>query len=73
MWVDYWGGPKGMLAPPSQIIGGAWPPLFLRLCKPNSSEEEDFLIFFMYFYGLNLGPPAPRPSWNLVPAFEQTW
>ena len=26
--------------------------------KPNSSEEEDFLIFFMYFYGLNLGPPA---------------
>ena len=24
------GGPKGMLAP-SQIIGGAWPPLFLRL------------------------------------------
>ena len=20
------GGPKGMLAPPSQIIGGAWPP-----------------------------------------------
>ena len=21
------GGPKGMLAPPSQIIGGAWPPL----------------------------------------------
>ena len=31
------GGPKGMLAPsPSQIIGGAWPPLaplFLRLCN----------------------------------------
>ena len=30
------GGPKGMLAPPSQIIGGGglappWPPLFLRL------------------------------------------
>ena len=24
-------GPKGMLAPLSQIIGGAWPPLFLRL------------------------------------------
>ena len=38
--MDYWvggGGAKGMLAP-SQIIGGAWPPLappplFLRLCK----------------------------------------
>ena len=30
------GGPKGMLAPPSQTIGGAWPPwppLFLRLCS----------------------------------------
>ena len=22
--------------------------------KPSGSEEEDFLIFFMYFYGLNL-------------------
>ena len=40
---------------------------------PNSSEEEDFLIFFMHFYGLNLGPPATGPSWNLVPSFEQTW
>ena len=27
------GGAKGMLAPPSQIIGGAWPPLFLSLCS----------------------------------------
>ena len=30
--MDYWGGggggvPKGMLAPPSQIIGGPGPPL----------------------------------------------
>ena len=28
--MDYWGGgggAKGMLAPPSQIIWGAWPPL----------------------------------------------
>ena len=40
--------------------------------KPNSSEEEHFLIFYMYFYGLNLGPPAARPSWNLGPSFEQT-
>ena len=36
-WVDYWGGAKGYVGPPSQIIGGAWPPLppppplFLRL------------------------------------------
>ena len=41
--------------------------------KPNSSEEEDFLIFFMHFYGLNLGPPATGSSWNLGPSFEQTW
>ena len=26
-WVDYWGGgAKGYVGPPSQIIGGAWPP-----------------------------------------------
>ena len=38
--MDYWGGGgggggKGYVGPPSQIIGGAWPPwppLFLRLC-----------------------------------------
>ena len=41
--------------------------------KPNSSEEEDFLTFFMYFHGLNLGPPATGPSWNLGPSFEQSW
>ena len=22
MWVDYWGGPKGMLAPPLKLLGG---------------------------------------------------
>ena len=41
--------------------------------KPSNSEEEDFLIFSMYFYGLNLGPPAAGPSSNLGPSFEQTW
>ena len=42
------GGPKGMLAPPSEIIGGgAWPPpcppppLFLRLCYQLSSTLVD--------------------------------
>ena len=25
------GGPKGTLAPPLKLLGGAWPPLFLRL------------------------------------------
>ena len=35
--------------------------------KPNSSEEEDFLIFFMHFYGLNLGPTATGHlgTWDL--------
>ena len=41
--------------------------------KPSGSEEEDFLIFSMYFYGLNLGPPAAGPSSNLGPSFELTW
>ena len=26
--------------------------------KPSGSEEVDFLIFFMYFHGLNLRPLA---------------
>ena len=38
--------------------------------EPSSSGEEDFWIFSMYFYGLNLGPPAAGPSWNLGPSFE---
>ena len=41
--------------------------------KPSGSEEKDFLIFFMYFYGLNPGPPGGGPSWILGPSFEQTW
>ena len=40
--------------------------------KPSGSEK-DFLIYFMYFYGLNLGPPGVGPSWSLGPLFEQTW
>ena len=44
-----------------------------KLLSQNSSEEECFLIFFMYFYGLNIGPPATGPSWTLGPSFEQTW
>ena len=35
--------------------------------KPSGSEEEDFLIFSMYFYGLNLGSPGKEPSWILGP------
>ena len=41
--------------------------------EPNVFEEEDFLIFFMYFYGLNLGPPEAGPSSNLRSSFEQNW
>ena len=41
--------------------------------KPSNSEEEDFLIFFMYFYGLNLGSHGTGPSWILGPLFEQNW
>ena len=35
--------------------------------------SEDFLIFFMYFYGLSLGPPGAGPSSNQGSSFEQTW
>ena len=39
--------------------------------KPRNSEEEDFRIFSMYFYGLSLGPPGMGPSWILGPLFEK--
>ena len=34
-----------------------------------------FLVesFSMYFYGLNLGPPASELSWNKGHSFEQNW
>ena len=35
--------------------------------KPSGSEVEDFLIFSMYFYGLNLGPLGAGPWWTLRP------
>ena len=28
----------------------------------SGSEEEDFEKVFIYFYGLNLGPPGAGPS-----------
>ena len=41
--------------------------------KPSNSEEEDFLIFSMNFYGLNLGLPGAEPSWIQGPLSEQNW
>ena len=32
--------------------------------------KKIFEYFSMYFYGLNLGPPAAGLSWNLGPSFE---
>ena len=37
----------------------------------QSSSAEDF--FFIYFYGLNIGPPGAGPSCIQGPSFEQTW
>ena len=42
-----------------------------KASQPNVSEK-DFWIIFMYFYGLNLGPPGAGPSLNLGPSFEHT-
>ena len=39
--------------------------------KPSDSEGEDFGIFFMYFYDLNLGPPDAGRSWTLGLSLEQ--
>ena len=39
--------------------------------KPSNSEE-DFLIFSMYLYDLNLGPLGAGLSWTLGPSSEQT-
>ena len=35
----------------------------------SSGSEEDFRIFSMYFYNLNLGSPGTGPSWSLGPSF----
>ena len=45
----------------------------VQASEPSGSEEEEFKVFFMYFYGLTLGPPGAGPSWNLGPSFEQSW
>ena len=39
----------------------------------QSGSAEDFEFFFIYFYGLNIGPPGAGPSCTQGPSFEQTW
>ena len=39
-WVDYWGGPKGMLAPPLKLLGGGLAPP-----GPPSSYAYDLTRF----------------------------
>ena len=40
----------------------------------QSGSAEDFkFFFFIYFYGLNIGPPGAGPSCTQGPSFNQTW
>ena len=43
--MDYWGGggggAKGMLAPPLKLLGGAWPPFFLRLWSKGKKNYSN--------------------------------
>ena len=41
----------------------------LKESRPSISEEEDF-DFFIYFYGLYLGPPGAEPSCTQGLSFE---
>ena len=36
-----------------------------------SGSEGDFLIFSMYFYGSNPGPPGIGPFWTSGPSSKQ--
>ena len=37
----------------------------------SGSEEEDFEKVFIYFYGLNLGPPGAGPSCTQGPSLNK--
>ena len=41
--------------------------------EASGSEEEDFNIFSVYFFGSNPGHPREDPFRTLGPLFEQTW
>ena len=48
------GGPKGMLAPPLKLLGGAWPPLFLRLWaywRATNLPPTCFLCWYIDWLG----------------------
>ena len=81
--MDYLGGggAKGMLPPPSQIIGGGLaptsPPLFLRLCFSYTLSNAPFrkmllsrgtvgLIWYMYLRTISC---PERPHEKLKPKF----
>ena len=40
----------------------AMPHTKVQASEPISSEQEDFLLFFIYFYGSNLGRSGAGPS-----------
>ena len=68
MWVDYWGGgPKGML-PPSQIIGGGWPPATPRPLSSYAygNSFRDFLFASFTRKGHNFS--SNRMQWDIIPA-----
>ena len=39
----------------------------------SGSKEEDFEKVFIYFYGLNLGPPGAGPFCTKGTSIEQNW
>ena len=45
--------------------------LYIKFQTSEHSGLNTILNFFMYFYGLSLGPPCARPSWTQGPLFEQ--
>ena len=49
------------------------PHIKFQTSEQSGSEEEDFESFFIYFNGLNIGPPGAGPSCTHGPSFEQTW
>ena len=45
------------------------PHIIFQTSEQSGSEEEDFDLFFIYFYGLNIGLPGVGPSFSQGPSF----